>query len=643
MLTDGRFDEDRGYLFNYASTGIQVSTTKQTAFLIRLAPSVSNAIIGDLGDRELINRAQLLLKSIAVTADSGTGGLVIEGVLNPQNYPTDPGAISWSGLAGSSAGGQPSFAQIAPGGSVSWSGGATVQTSTATTTASLTGNATVPNSALFASAIGSNILYVTKSSWDTLGATAGFSIAASETKYPNGTTVSSITANPNPIATTLGLVTGVATIPASANFKTPAGVNFLYIAQTSYAALGSIAIGHGISSNDFPAGTTVTGISGPALAAGFSYYTVTLSQNALLPHNPVTSNLATRQVQITNNVATLTFNVTQTYAPYSIGDSITVSGNTGLTAINGTYTVTACNTTSVSYAFTAANFGPFLVTGAVVNNNALNSTTMFVTGLATTGATTLNFTQASWAALPIGTPVVGNTTNDTGKFNAGTQISAISALKTFNGVNYYTVTFNSPLVGSQPASTAVTFSFTAYYTLVLSKNASSAISANATVAFTPAIIGTNTSFLYFTQASWETLVSNYGATTGTEVVDVAKFPSSTKIASVGTLSSFGGTAYYRVNFTQSSIAAIAPSTAITFQFGLPPYAQPGETVFSLVAAPGGATVLELGDLKELTNTTLGGRGTYPNGPDVLAINVYRASGTGSISTNIVLRWGEAQA
>jgi hypothetical protein len=643
MLTDGRFDEDRGYLFNYASTGIQVSTTKQTAFLIRLAPSVSNAIIGDLGDRELINRAQLLLKSIAVTADSGTGGLVIEGVLNPQNYPNDPSAISWSGLAGSSAGGQPSFAQIAPGGSVSWSGGATVQTSTATTTAALTGNATVPNSSLFASAIGSNALYVTKSSWDTLGATAGFSIAASETKYPSGTTVSSVTANPLPIATTLGLVTGTAVIPANAFFKTPAGVNFLYISQASFSALGTIVAGYGVSSADFPASTTVSGVTGPLFAAGNSYYTVTFSQNALLPHNPVTSNLATRQIQLLNNVVTLTFNVTQTVAPYSIGDSITVSGNTGFTGINGVFTVTACSTTVVSYAFTGVNFGPVIVTGAVVNNSALNNTRLFATGLAITGATTLNFTQSSWTSLPIGTPAVGNTTNDTGKFANGTQISAISPLRTFNGVNFYTVTFNSTLVGSQPAGAAVAFSFTAYYTLLLSKNASSAINAAATVAFTPAIIGTNTSFLYFTQASWETLVSNYGATTGTEVVDVAKFPSNTKIASVLALQLFGGTAYYRVNFTQSSIAAIAPSAAVTFQFGLPPYAQPGETVFSLVAAPGGATVLDLAELKELTNTTLGGRGTYPNGPDVLAINVYRASGTGSISTNIVVRWGEAQA
>ena len=50
----------------------------------------------------------------------------------------------------------------------------------------------------------------------------------------------------------------------------------------------------------------------------------------------------------------------------------------------------------------------------------------------------------------------------------------------------------------------------------------------------------------------------------------------------------------------------------------------------------------LGTLKELTNTTLGGRGTFPNGPDVLAINVYKAAGADT-NANIIIRWGEAQA
>jgi len=86
-----------------------------------LAPSVSNAIVGDLGDRELINRAQLLLQGIEVTAGTGSAsGIVLEGVLNPSNYPVNPTLIDWRSLQNPSAGGQPSFAQVALGTSVTW-------------------------------------------------------------------------------------------------------------------------------------------------------------------------------------------------------------------------------------------------------------------------------------------------------------------------------------------------------------------------------------------------------------------------------------------------------------------------------------------------------------------------------------------
>ena len=210
FLTDGRFDEDRGYIFNYAATGVSASIDKKTAFLIRLAPSVSNAQIGDLGEKELLNRAQLLLSSISCTADAqtstaavftgsisgttltvtalttgtitvgsvisgtsvttgttitalGTGAgaagtytvsisqtvgsttitgvttssaIIVEGVLNPSNYPTNPANITWTGLSNSASGGQPSFAQIASGGSVDW--GATASTTTATIAGQLT-------------------------------------------------------------------------------------------------------------------------------------------------------------------------------------------------------------------------------------------------------------------------------------------------------------------------------------------------------------------------------------------------------------------------------------------------------------------------------------------------------------------------
>ena len=128
---------------------------------------------------------------------------------------------------------------------------------------------------------------------------------------------------------------------------------------------------------------------------------------------------------------------------------------------------------------------------------------------------------------------------------------------------------------------------------------------------------------------------------GTEVSD-AKFPAGTAVSKVEGPLAFGGTEYYKVTFSQTSIAQVTAGATVGFLFGQPPFAQPGETVFSFIANPGELANLDLSGLKELTNTTLGGRGTYPNGPDVLAINVYKTSGA-AVDANIILRWGEAQA
>jgi len=119
FLTDGGFDQDRGYIFNYGVTNIGALIRKTTAFAIRLAPSVSNAITGDLGVRDLINRAQLLLQGIEITAGTAAAGqaLVIEGILNPSNYPSNTNNINWFGLGSS---GQPSFSQIALGSSITF-------------------------------------------------------------------------------------------------------------------------------------------------------------------------------------------------------------------------------------------------------------------------------------------------------------------------------------------------------------------------------------------------------------------------------------------------------------------------------------------------------------------------------------------
>jgi len=142
MLQDGGFDEDRGYIFNYQASNISAQLRKTTAFAIRLAPSVSNALVGDLGQRELINRAQLLLQSVAVTAGAAGANqaIVVEGVLNPSNYPTTATNIVWKTLT---SGGQPSFSQIADGRDIAWDNTATILGVSFTGVANVTGTVTV--------------------------------------------------------------------------------------------------------------------------------------------------------------------------------------------------------------------------------------------------------------------------------------------------------------------------------------------------------------------------------------------------------------------------------------------------------------------------------------------------------------------
>ena len=144
-------------------------------------------------------------------------------------------------------------------------------------------------------------------------------------------------------------------------------------------------------------------------------------------------------------------------------------------------------------------------------------------------------------------------------------------------------------------------------------------------------------FLFFTSSSW--LAS--GAAVGTKVsVNETGFPAGTSVAQISTRT-FGATTVYRVTFTQTSNTATLAGDEITFQFGAQ-YALPGEQVFSFITNPGNTEKLDLVELKELTATAIGGRGTFPNGPDVLAINVYKVSGA-STPSNVILRWGEAQA
>lgn len=111
LICDGGFDKDRGYIFNYQRANMPINATTQTAFLIRLAPSVSNSQVGDLGAKDLLNRSQLLLNSVGITttlANAGAGAVIVEGILNPKNFSN----ATWNALNFESVGGQPSLCQV---------------------------------------------------------------------------------------------------------------------------------------------------------------------------------------------------------------------------------------------------------------------------------------------------------------------------------------------------------------------------------------------------------------------------------------------------------------------------------------------------------------------------------------------------
>jgi hypothetical protein len=392
FITDGGFDSDRGYIFAYAATSVLISTARNTAFLIRLAPSVSNAITGDLGDRELLNRAQLLLNGIEVTSDplsdGDSGGIVVEGILNPSNYPTAVNDVTWGGLNRLADGGQPSFAQIAPGAGINWDVGPATTTDLATVAAN--------------------------------------------------------------IAVPIDIIVG------------RAGSNWFY----------------------------------------------------------------TRAVQ-----------------EYQLAEGAELSGT---------------------------------------DSSARN---IFSNGTVITGV------QRNFA-----------TTYD------GSANVLVDRWTTSRGLDRSINWWQS---GSTPTNAAATL-------------------------IAPTSGGNLT--LLFPQTTF--LAS--GVSTGTAIATTeADFPTSTSVSKIVALT-HGTTTVSAVTFNNPTGITFVAGATITFDLSGAAYAQPGETIFKFIAVPGERSELDLNPIKELTNTSLGGRGTFPNGPDVLAINIYKTNGS-EIVGNVILKWGEAQA
>lgn len=783
FMIDGQFDSDRGYIFNYAATGLSASVDKVTAFLIRLAPSVSNALIGDLGDRELLNRAQLLLSSISVTSDTvaGGGAIVIEGVLNPINYPTNPANISWGSLITQAAGGQPSFAQVASGGSVTWSGNVSTTTSTVqgafSTTLTAPSFAPATNSITAISfnaisqtvtaasfgqtvtALGFNVgqpygnntyvratdttrtdILITNTQYNALTTAIAAGDAVSGVGIAASTTISSITVS------YLGGVYTRIVLSAAMTVNSTAGsgnnvtiqINGTYgralsntrtdflISQTSYAAL-TTTIGNPdpLSATTFlVGGQTISSITPNYITiASVAYARVVMSAVASANSTLAASNGSQNvTVTVTSSQATRfntaisssrnDFLITQSqYAASTIAATDVLSAATVLTGGQTIASVTpnywTINSTAYARIIMSAN-GTATSTGGSGNNVAVTSTSAVTatygsaisasrqdflipdstatgSGIAVSDVLSIVGTGTTLSGVTI-TGTAGQfsctaTTLYTGEkititgtyggsgsisgYSTGTQyfIVATNGSTTFTlsttfggagvtttagtptGLTYALQTFIS---GSQTITSItpsyVTISSTPYTRIVMSGNANLTSTAGASnsvvVTITAALSAAsyvNKNYLFFTSGSW--LASGAGVSTKLATSNT-QFAAGTSITAVESRT-YGATSVYKVTFTQASNTTISASATITWQFGAL-YALPGEQVFSFIANPGETAELSLEALKELTSTAIGGRGTFPNGPDVLAINVYKVAGSAT-PTNIILRWGEAQA
>jgi len=124
VIMDGRFDDDKSLVFTYGqniATAISSGSTI-ALFSIRVAPSVDQGVAGSFGTRELINRMQLVLRTLDITTTTLNANLLITAILNavPSTSTTWTNAVNNSTTQQNS-----SLAQIAnyAGGSTTVSGG----------------------------------------------------------------------------------------------------------------------------------------------------------------------------------------------------------------------------------------------------------------------------------------------------------------------------------------------------------------------------------------------------------------------------------------------------------------------------------------------------------------------------------------
>lgn len=436
-------------------------------------------------------------------------------------------------------------------------------------------------------------------------------------------------------------VNRIATAPAITNvqnatyqFAFSTARNDFLITQSSLTTLNSqtpLAVNDTIAVTTYVTGgqriASITQNYGTINGVMYARIVMTANANSTSPTNSAQSVTITSSVAATYNTAISTartdFLITQAqYATTTALVSDVLSTATFLTGGQTISSFTANYTTIAGVAYARvimSNFGTATSVAGTGNNVSIT---------ATSAATARYGSALSTARTDF---LIRNDATDRSNIAVGDVLS----LATF-------VTSGQTIISITPSY--ITIASIPYTRIVMSAAANATSTAGAsndqsvlTTAAGSAASYTSLSYLFFTASTWLAA----GAVIGTRIAsDQTAFPAGTSVNSI-TTRTFGAVTVYRVGFTQSSSTVIAAAATLKFQFGAP-YALPGEQVFSFIANPGETNSLSLEALKELTSTAIGGRGTFPNGPDVLAINVYKVSGSAT-PANVILRWGEAQA
>ena len=129
VIMDGKFDDDKSLLFTYGQNIPTTIATGATIALlsIRVSPSVDNGLPAAFGARELINRMQLVLRTLDISLNytgTTTPNILIKANLNG----TPSSGVTWTNAVGNVSNAvNSSLAQIADygGGTVNVSGGET--------------------------------------------------------------------------------------------------------------------------------------------------------------------------------------------------------------------------------------------------------------------------------------------------------------------------------------------------------------------------------------------------------------------------------------------------------------------------------------------------------------------------------------